>query len=269
MKTRYLYKYFFKNALHNFLFWLVLFVVVFEFVGPFLLKINLMIQQSQQSNATMIGKMILEQLNLNLYILGFFLAPVLGVIAGRALVQKESEVLLAHRISRRDFYIGSFFFYGLFLVGIWLFFVLLYLLVASIFHEPITPSLIFKLVISIFGILLPFLWVGFFSINAKPIAVVMLYLIIFLTIPSFGTAFDRPGNSILEKAVSVSAKIISIIVPQAQPFQMIASPFSRMDKIGSDFTSWKWFSYGLIWSLFLLLSGFLIYQRKDMIDPHS
>ncbi len=269
MKTRYLYKYFFKNALNSFIFWLVVFVVVFEFVGPFALKVNLMLDQAGQENASMIGKMILEQLNLNLYILGFFLGPALGILAGRALVNKECEVLLAHRISRRSFFIGSFTFYGLFLVAIWFLFVLLYLLVSYIFKQPITPSLLFKLLISVFGILLPFLWVGFFAVNFKPVAVIMIYLIVFLTIPPIASALDRPGSSLQQKALTLSAKVISIIVPQAQPFQLIASPFSRMDSAGSNFTAWKWFTYGLIWSLFMLLSGFLIYRRMDMIDPHS
>jgi len=269
MKNRYLYKYFFKNALHSFLFWLVLFVVAFEFVAPFVLQLNKMMELTQQNNATLMQRMILEQLNLNLYILGFFLAPVLGIIAGRALVNRESEVLLAHRISRRDFYIGSFLFYGLFLIGIWLIFVLLYLLVTYLFNQPFSLELIFKMVLSAFGILLPFLWVGFFSINSKPIAVIMLYLIIFLTVPPLGTLFDRPASSASEKVVAVGAKTISLVVPQTQTFQMIASPFSRVDKGGANTTSLILFCYGLLWSIFLLLSGFLLYIRKDMIDPHA
>ena len=269
MKTRYLYKYFFRNALHSFLFWLVLFVVGFEFVGPFMLKINLMLDQAGQDNSSMIGKMILEQLNLNLYILGFFLGPALGILAGRALVQKESEVLLAHRISRRSFFLGSFTFYGAFLVAIWLLFVLLYLLVTYIFRQPITVSLLFKLLISVFGILLPFLWVGFLSVNFKPVAVIMIYLIVFLTIPPIAAAFDRPGQSLQQKVFAVSAKTVALVVPQAQPFQLIASPFSRSDTGGSGFSVRTWFAYGLVWSVFLLLSGFLIFRSKDLIDPHS
>jgi len=269
MKTRYLYKYFFRNALNSFIFWLVVFVVVFEFVGPFALKINLMLDQAGRENASLIGKMILEQLNLNLYILGFFLAPALGILAGRALVNKECEVLLAHRISRRSFYLGSFAFYGLFLVAIWFLFVLLYLLVSYIFKQPITLSLLFKLLISVFGILLPFFWVAFFSVNFKPVAVIMIYLIVFLTIPPLASAFDRPGSSLQQKALALSAKTVSLAVPQAQPFQLIASPFSRLDTAGSQFTVWRWFAYGMVWSLFLIISGYLIYRRMDMIDPHS
>jgi len=269
MKKSYLYRYFFKNALHSFLFWLVLFVVVFEFLGPFLFKLNDMLAVRDQSNARLMAKMILEQLNLNLYILGFFLAPALGIIAGRALVSRESEILLAHSISRREFYIGSFTFYGLFLSSIWLVFVLTYLLVSYIFNQPITPDLLIRLFISIFGIILPFLWVGFFSVNAKPIAVVMLYIIIFYTIPQIPDSFTRQDLSGAEKALVACAKTISIIVPRVQSFQMIASPFSRLDKMSSDIFSLKWLSYGLLWSVFLLLSGFLLYKRKDMVDPHS
>jgi hypothetical protein len=269
MKNRHLYKYFFKNALHSFLFWLVLLVVVFEFVAPFVLQLNKMMELTQQNNATLMQRMILEQLNLNLYILGFFLAPVLGIIAGRALVNRESEVLLAQAVSRRDFFLGSFIFHGLFLLGIWLIFVLLYLLVTYLFNQPFSLELIFKLVLSAFGILLPFLWVGFFSVNSKPIAVVMLYLIIFLTVPPLGTLFDRPESSTAEKVLSVGAKTISLVVPQTQTFQMIASPFSRVDKAGIGTTSFMLFAYGLLWSFFLLLSGFLVYIRKDMNDPLS
>jgi|GEM_PF-1900553 len=269
MKSRYLYRYFFKNALHSFLFWLVIFVIGIEFLLPFLFKIELMVELSQSGRAKMIEKMLLEQLNLNLYILGFFLSPALGIIAGRALVNKEIEMLLAGRFSRRELYSGGFIFYGGFLFLVWLIFVGLYLLVVYIFKGPITLELSFKLIISIFGIMLPFFWVGFFSINTRPVVVILLYLIIYLSLPSIISGLDQPQASSWEKAVGFSLKTISIIVPQSQPFQLIASPFSRLGVSAYNFMALKLFGYGLVWSLFLLLSGFLIYQRRDMTDPHS
>jgi len=269
MKNRYLYKYFWKNALHNFLFWLVLFAVVVLFLYPFARQINKLMELSQSSNSQMTARMLLDLLNFNLYFLGFFLAPPLGIIAGRALVNKEGEVLLAHRISRRDFYLGSFLFYGLLLLSIWAVFVGLYLMVTYIFNQPFTTDLVFKLVISAFGILLPFLWVGFLAVTVRPVAAIMIYLIIFLAVPSVATVALPEKASASTKAMTVAAKVVSMTVPQAKPFQMIASPFSKLDRSAANLTSVKLFSYGTLWSVFLLLSGFLIYRKKDMIDPHA
>jgi len=268
MNKRYLYKYFFQNALHSFLFWLVIFIIIFEFALPFLLKIPAMIELSQSGKGKLIERMILEQLNLNLYIFGFFLAPALGIIAGRALVNREIEVLLTHRLSRKDLFISGFIFYGLFLFSIWLIFILLYLLVTYIFDHKITLDLVLKLIISIFGIMLPFLWVSFFSLNAKPIPVILLYLVVYLSVPPLSEYFEHPNSSGLEKFFAGASKVISIVIPQTQPFQLIASPFSAVDKMGAQYTLFKWFVYGILWSLFLLVSGFLIYQRKDLI-PHQ
>ncbi len=268
MNKKYIYKYFFRNTLHSFLFWLVIFIIVFEFALPFLLKIPTMIELSQSGRSKLIERMILEQLNLNLYIFGFFLAPALGIIAGRALVNQEIEVLLTHRLSRKDLFTSGFIFYGLFLFSIWLIFIILYLIVTYIFDHKIPLELVFKLVISLFGIFLPFLWVSFFSLNAKPVAVILLYLVVYLSMPSLAGYFEHPGNTGLEKFLANTSKVISIIVPQTQSFQLIVSPFSPVDKTGTHYTIFKWFLYGILWSLFLLLSGFLIYQRKDLI-PHQ
>jgi len=268
MKQKYLYQYFFKSALHSFLFWLFAFVVVVEFIAPFLLNLDQLLDLSQKSDAVMIERNILENLNLSLYVLGFFLGPALGILAGRMLIKKESEALLALNISRGEFFVGSFLFHGCLLASIWLVFVLFYLLVAYIFKQPINAEMILKLILSIFGILLPFLWIGFFSANTKPIAAILLYLIIFLIIPNFGSV-ELSSAASSQKAVSFFARLASIIVPQTQPFQLAASPFSRLGPATMNLTNWKWLAYGILWSAFLLLSGFLIFRKKDLTDPHS
>ena len=264
-----LFRYFFKNTLHSFLFWLVIFVVGIEFVIPFLIKINRMIELSRSGEALMIERMILEQLNLNLYIIGFLLAPTLGIIAGRALSSREVEVLLAQKLSRKDLYLGAFVFYGLFLLLIWLVFILFYLLVEVVFNQPITFELISRLVISFFGILLPFFWVGFFAINLRPVAVILIYLFIFLTAPSLSSFFAQPESSKSEKILAGAGKLLSIAVPQIQSFQLIASPFSPLEKTTTYLTLLKWFCYGVAWSGLLLLSGFLLYRKKDLANPTS
>ncbi len=268
MKQKYLYQYFFKSALYSFLFWLFVFVVVVQFIAPFLLNLDQLLDLSQKTDAKMIERQIQENLNLSLYVLGFFLGPTLGILAGRMLIKKESEVMLSLNISRREFFIGSFLFHGCLLASIWFVFVLFYLLVAFIFKQPINAELMLKLVLSIFGILLPFFWIGFFAANTKPIAAILLYLIVFLIVPNL-VSVELPSGASSQKAVNIFAKVASIIVPQTQPFQLAASPFSRLGPATMNLTNWKWLAYGILWSTFLLLSGYLIYRRKDLNDPHS
>jgi predicted ABC-type exoprotein transport system permease subunit len=265
MKNRYLYRYFFKNVLQSFLFWLAMFVVVSEFAAPLLLNFDKLTSQG----AVDMQRIILNQINTNLYILGFLLAPMFGIIAGRALVNREGQVLLAHRTSRANFYVHSFLFYGLILLVIWLIFVGIYLLVMHVFNQPIHADLMFKLLVSLFGVLLPYLWVGFCAVNTKPIAAGLIYIVLFVTVPAMAQVLDRQGASVGMMTAGTGLKAISLSVPDVQTFQLIASPFSKLDRSSTNNTTIRLFSYGLLWAVFLLVSGFLVYIRKDMVDPHS
>jgi hypothetical protein len=240
--------------MYSLLFWVAMVVVLFEFLSSFIMKLDQMNE-----------RMVLDQLYFNLYLVGIFLAPALGIIAGRILVVKESEILLAHQLSRRAFQIASFLFYGLLLALVWLILVSCYVIVSHYNNQPITTDLIIKLLLSLFALLLPFLWAGLLAINVRPAAVIILYLVLFASLPRIVVQIDKPNNTASGKAITAVLKAVTVVVPQTQPYQLITSSFSSSanSPVGS------WLGYGLLWTAFLILSAFLVYQRKDLADPHS
>lgn len=257
MKNRHIFRYFFKNAVYSLLFWIAAFLVVYEFLDTFVLKLEKLNERT-----------IMEQLYSNLYLMGLFLAPALGIIAGRVLVAKESQALLCHQLSRRTFYFGSFLFHGMLLSAVWLVFVVIYILLMKNYNQPITSMLLFKLGLTIFTILLPFFWTGFLSVNMKTAAVVIIYIVVFLAFPRVVTQLDRPSATPSQQTAAVAIKALTVAVPQTGPFQTMVSPFSGTTKAATQKSLVNWLGYGLLWSAFLLMSGFLIYRRKDLVDPH-
>jgi len=256
MNKTYLFRYFLKNAVYSLLFWVAAVVILFEFLSSFILKLDQMNQ-----------RMVLDQLYFNLYLVGLFLAPALGIIAGRVLVVKESQVLLSHELSRRAFYLMSFIFHGLILFIVWLGLVMIYLLVSRFFNQPITADLLIRLGLSFFALLLPFLWTGFFAINVKPAAVIIVYLLLFASLPRIVSQIDKPDNTAVRQTLTAVLKAVTVVIPNTQHFQLIASSFASATKTAG--ANLDWFGYGLLWTAFLALGTFLTFQRKDLADPHK
>jgi hypothetical protein len=255
MKNSYLFRFFFKNAIYSLLFWVAMFVVLYEFMSSFVMKLD-----------TLNQRMVVEQLYFNLYLVGLFLAPALGIVAGRALVNKESQILLVHQVSRRAFYLSSFLFYALVLLAAWLVMVAAYLLTNHYYNQPISQDDAIKLLLSFFALLLPFLWAGFVAMNFRQATSIILYLFLFLVLPRVVTQIDKPDNTTAGLILTSAIKGLTVAVPKTQPYQLIASSFSNASAGG--LTNLDWLGYGLLWAVFLILSGFLVFRRKDLIDPH-
>ena len=257
MNKTYLFRYFLKNAVYSLLFWVAAVVILFEFLSSFILKLDQMNQ-----------RMVLDQLYFNLYLVGLFLAPALGIIAGRVLVVKESQVLLSHQLSRRAFYLMSFIFHGLILFLVWLAVVLIFLGVSHFYNQPITADLLVRLGLSFFALLLPFLWAGFLAVIFKPATVIIVYLLLFASLPRIVSQIDKPDNTAARQTMTAILKAVTVVIPNIHPYQLVSSSFASSAK-SSTGVNLDWFGYGLLWTAVLGLGGFLIFQRKDLADPHS